>query len=270
MIILKILAWAVVVTLTGMLLLALYAVITAAGKMHARPLRDIYEKRKKQDDYCPLNRINGRFIELLLIKEDDTFYRHNGIYPKGIKESIKLNLRKHKIVSSGSTITQQLMKNLYFRFHRNIFRKLPEIIMALRAERILSKDEILELYINTIYYGCGTYGISDAAKYYFDVKPEEMSFNQIFMILVFLNAPTARNPLLHPDSYMRFHKILTGSWTKRGLLTKEEIDTVTGNLENGLDPHLRKSADGEWKYGRDILINEKYGVEADAACQLWR
>lgn len=267
MIVLKILAWAVLALLICALLIVLYAAITASYKMHRYPLRQIYEKRKMQDDYCPLNKVKGRFVELLLYKEDDTFYRHRGLFLKGIKEAIKRNLKERRIVSSGSTITQQLIKNLYFRFHKNIFRKLTEIFMALKAEKILSKDEILELYINTIYYGCGTYGISDAAEYYFGVKPEDMSFNQMFMIMVFLNAPTARNPLLHPDAYRDFNKELTERWAKRGVITKDEVDIINRNLENGFDPQLRKSADGERKYGKDILINEKFGVEANASCQ---
>ena len=265
MIVLKILAWVVLALLICVLLILLYAEITASCKLRRYPLRQIYEKRKKQDDYCPLDEVNDRFIDLLLIKEDDEFYYHNGISPVAIKEAIKKDLREHRIVIGGSTITQQLIKNLYFRFHKSIFRKFTEIIMAIKAETILSKDEILELYINIIYYGCGVYGIRDAAEYYFAVKPKDMSFNQIFMIMVFLNAPTAINPLLHPDAYRDFNKVLTGRWEKRRVITKEEVDIITQNLENGLDPHLRKSADGEWRYGKNILINEKYGLEADSS-----
>lgn len=233
-------------------------------KMLRRPLRKIYEERSKEEDFCPLNKINPRFIELLLLKEDDAFYSHRGISQKAIRDAIKLNAREHRIVTSGSTITQQLIKNLYFRFNKTYTRKISEALMALLAEKILTKDEILELYINIIYYGCGTYGITDAAEYYFSVKPEDMSFNQIFMINVFLNAPTARNPLLHPDKYVRFNKILADNWRKREILSDEEIEIIeTCRSDRRLDPQLRESAAGVSKYGKDILINERFGMCTD-------
>lgn len=246
--------------LGGAGLLALFTVISAECRMTRRPVRRIYEERMDQPDYCPLDRISGRFLDFLLRKEDTAFFHHNGIDWRYMRNALRMDLKKRKIALGGSTITQQLVKNLYFHFGKDLFRKLQEIYMALRVEKILTKDEILELYINVIYYGCGNYGITDAAAYYFSEKPEELSVNQAFMLVILLSAPTARNPLLHPDAYERYAKMILFRWRGWDAFTEEEYKEIIACHANGFDPKLRKSADGEWKYGKNIYVNERFGA----------
>ena len=99
------------------------------------------------------------------------------------------------IVRGASTITQQLAKNLYLRFTKSYLRKLAELFIALYLERILGKNRILELYVNIIYFGNGVYGISEAARFYFDKRVRELSLNQMVMLTIIPSAPTMGNPI---------------------------------------------------------------------------
>ena len=138
-----------------------------------RPIKKLYEMRKSQSDFEALSDIPDVMVRYILLSEDADFYKHNGIIPGAVKAAVKLNFRKKRIITGGSTITQQLVKNLYFGFEHNYFRKLTEIILSLYVESVLGKDKILELYFNIIYYGNGVYGIADAARFYFGKQTKD-------------------------------------------------------------------------------------------------
>lgn len=115
----------------------------------------------------PLSEISKNLQEAVLIGEDDTFFDHEGIDPEAIRESIELNLKKKKLVRGGSTLTQQLAKNLYLSSSKNPWRKAKEILIAILMEKMLSKQRILEIYLNIIEWGKGVYGAQAASEYYF-------------------------------------------------------------------------------------------------------
>jgi len=129
----------------------------------------------------PLSEISKNLQEAVLIGEDDAFFEHEGIDPEAIRESIELNLKKKKFARGGSTITQQLVKNLYLSPSKNPFRKAKEILMALFMEKMLTKQRILELYLNVIEWGKGIYGAEAASQFYFHksckiLSPEEAAY----------------------------------------------------------------------------------------------
>lgn len=115
----------------------------------------------------PLRQISKNLEEAVLIGEDDAFFEHEGIDPEAIRESIEINLKKNRIVRGGSTITQQLVKNLYLSSSKDPLRKLNEIGLALLMEKLLAKQRILEIYLNVIEWGEGIYGAEAASQFYF-------------------------------------------------------------------------------------------------------
>lgn len=114
-----------------------------------------------------------------------------------------MNYQAKKIVYGGSTITQQLAKNLYFRFTHNYLRKASEALIALLMERKLGKERILEMYANIIYFGNGVYGISDAVRFYFSKPVSDLTLNQMFMLACLPAIPTRGNPIQYPEVFER-------------------------------------------------------------------
>ena len=219
----------------------------------------MYQDLQHRSDFCPLDKIPERFVSMLIIAEDGSFYQHNGISPPAIKEAIQINLGEKRIVTSGSTITQQLIKNLYFSFRKTFSRKLPEMLLALLAERALSKNEILEMYINIIYYGCGQYGILSGSNYYFGKDPIDLSLNQMFMLIRILNAPTANNPLTHPENYRKSCIRRVVSWEKYHILSEEEATLIRSYDISKLDPDLKEPGDEANIFVHPPLTNERFG-----------
>lgn len=123
----------------------------------------------------PLGEISKNLQEAVLISEDDAFFEHEGIDPEAIKESIELNLKKKKFARGGSTLTQQLAKNLYLSPSKNPWRKAKEILLAMLMEKMISKQRILEIYLNVIEWGKGIYGAQAASEFYFKKDASALS-----------------------------------------------------------------------------------------------
>lgn len=247
------------VLLLGFLLGAgLYAFIPAKR----RPIAAVYEKRKEQSDFCALGAIPKPMIRYLLLSEDEFFYEHRGVMPKAVKGAVKLNVRKNRIITGGSTITQQLVKNIYFSFEHSFFRKVAEIFLTFYAESVLGKDKILELYLNIIYYGNGIYGIGDAARFYFGKEIGDLSNNQFFILACIPQAPTAGNPVQHPQAFARCRDNKIKNLTKRNVLSHEEAKEFLSHSSACLDPELRKNDAFTANFPQEIImVNEKYGPE---------
>ena len=248
--------------LAGALPAFLLLLLIAAGiSLIRRPPRRLYNRRVAETDFCPLDRIPQRFVNMIILSEDETFREHKGIYPEAIRRAIRINLRYGEIITSGSTITQQLVKNLYLNFDRNICRKLVEMILAIVIEWFLTKDEILELYLNVIYYGCGRYGITAASSYYFGKKPEALTLNQMFMLMCILSAPTGNNPLRCPENYIicRGHRINYWLNGRKEGLTQEEAKIISSYPVEVIDPELRKATDERERYAAVPMRNERFG-----------
>jgi len=160
-------------------------------------------KRKKIDQaWVPLSRISPFVISAVTISEDDRFWEHEGIDLEGMEEALKRDLARGELAAGGSTITQQLAKNLWFSPTKNPVRKLKEAIMAWRLERALSKRRILELYLNVAEWGDGVFGIAAAARRHFGTSPAALSPEQAARLAVVLPNPLGMDPA-HPSRYVR-------------------------------------------------------------------
>lgn len=154
-----------------------------------QPLDDVILSIQNDPDYVTLDEVDDQFIKALLAVEDPTFYQHNGVVFSNIMEALFTNLKEKELVMGGSTITQQLSKNLYLDQKKTFQRKVAELFFVHDLENKLSKDEILELYINIIYFGDGYYGIKDACEGYFQTSPSNMTIAQATLLAGLPQAP---------------------------------------------------------------------------------
>lgn len=128
------------------------------------------------------------------IGEDAGFYWHKGIDFEELKEAIKKNIQEKKFARGGSTITQQLAKNLYLSPKKSLIRKIKEYLIAKRLEKALSKDRIFELYLNVIELGPGIFGVQAASRYYFGCEVDELSIEEIVRLVAVLPRPLSSDP----------------------------------------------------------------------------
>ncbi len=151
------------------------------------------------DNYTTLDQLPQTYIEAVLAVEDKRFYRHPGIDPIAIGRALVNDIRAGSYVEGGSTITQQLAKNQFFTQDKKLVRKISEMFMAFQIESVLDKDKILELYINSIFFGNGYYCVADASEGYFGKKPSEMDFDECTLLAGIPNAPSNYNPFASPE-----------------------------------------------------------------------
>ena len=150
--------------------------------------------RKEHRIFVPYDEIPTRVIETLVATEDIAFFEHSGIYPEGMLRAFIKNLKAKRIVEGASTITQQLIKIQLLTRKKTYTRKIKEVLLALRLEYVLDKEDILERYINQVYFGHGYYGIKTAAIGYFRKNLNQLSIKEIAMLIGSLKAPSLYDP----------------------------------------------------------------------------
>ncbi|MEA4912496.1 MAG: biosynthetic peptidoglycan transglycosylase [Oscillospiraceae bacterium] len=154
------------------------------------------EEIRGRDDYTRLSDISAEYLKRVVASEDRRFYYHLGVDPIAITRAVVHNLRAGRLIEGGSTITQQLAKNMFFSEERTCSRKVAEVLAALALERALTKNDILELYCNITYFGSGCYGIAAAADYYYGVAPAALDAAEAAALVHTLPAPNVLNPQL--------------------------------------------------------------------------
>ena len=191
-----------------------------------------------------LEDISPFFTKAITAVEDSRFYRHSGIDHRGLVRALWTNLRQKRIAQGGSTITQQLSKNLFFSFERNWVRKIKELLIAFQLEATFNKDQILEAYCNQIYFGSGAYGVEEAAQVYFRKRARDLTLFQAALLAGLPNSPNNANPFSHYERAMRRTEYVLNRMVSENLVTVEErelalqsdIDLVNPQVES--DPNL--------------------------------
>ncbi|MCH1625500.1 transglycosylase domain-containing protein [Ferdinandcohnia quinoae] len=172
----------------------------------------------------PFDEIPQIVKELFISIEDQHFYEHIGFDITGIGRAALINLQSESIEQGGSTITQQLSRNLFLTTEKTYNRKLSELLYSYQLERRLSKDQILALYINAIYYQNGVYGIEAASRYYFNQSIKNASLAKIAFLSAIPNNPTVYNPITHfENTKKRQERILTNLLNEK-VITKDQYD----------------------------------------------
>ena len=149
---------------------------------------------RNDDSYIKFEDMPDRFIEEVIKSEDKRFYSHTGIDFISIVRAMYHSIKEHSFAEGGSTITQQVAKNLYFSFDKKLERKVAEVFVAADLEKMLTKNEILELYLNISYFGEGCYGLKEAATHYYAITPASLSSQQVSALVFTLKRPNDYNP----------------------------------------------------------------------------
>ncbi|MDO8607379.1 MAG: PBP1A family penicillin-binding protein [Phaeospirillum sp.] len=185
---------------------------------------DLYGEPLELSDISPL------IIQAVLATEDRRFFSHWGFDPIGLARAFYVNLRAGHAVQGGSTITQQLAKNLFLTPERNLKRKVQELLMALWLEKRFAKDQILSLYLNRVYLGSGTFGVDAAAKRYFDISARKLDLYQSAVIAGLLKAPSRYSPLNDPEASRKRTADVLQNMVKAGYIDQKTADAtqVTG------------------------------------------
>ncbi|MBU1089489.1 penicillin-binding protein 1C [Patescibacteria group bacterium] len=195
----------------------------------------------RSPDYGAQNKITfaeipSKIIEVLIATEDRTFYKHFGVSLRGILRAAYLNFKADRIVSGGSTLTQQLVRNRLQPAHRGYWYKLQEVYFAMRLEGKLSKAEILESYLNTVYFGHQAYGISAAADIYFDKQIGELSLAESALLIGLLQSPVSLDPFRNFTSAKKRQQVVLSA-----IIDEEKIST--SEYEDALKEPLRIAKD---------------------------
>jgi penicillin-binding protein 1A len=170
-----------------------------------------------------LTELPSYVVQALLAAEDREFYRHSGIDPFAIARAIFVDLRAGRALQGGSTITEQLAKNLLPPQRSELMQKLREMALALMLERRFSKDRILELYLNRVYFGGGAYGIEAAVQRYFGKRASEVTLYEAAMLVGLLKAPSRLNPLHDSVAANRRAQTVLHDMVAAGFLTDEQV-----------------------------------------------
>lgn len=181
-----------------------------------------YEKHKIS--WVPLDRIPKDFRNAVIAIEDSRFYSHDGVDLQGVARAILVNLKEGDFVEGGSTITQQLAKNLFLTQDKTIARKVEELLIAIRLEELYRKDQILEMYLNQIYFGHGSYGVEKASNKIFGKKVSELDLAESTILAGIIKGPGIYSPLLDEDKALDRQAIVLQRMVDKGFITPQEKD----------------------------------------------
>ncbi len=205
--------------------------------------------------------ISPYFLKAIIAVEDSHFYDHHGLDHLGLVRAFYANLRAKRVIQGGSTITQQLSKNLFFSFERNFVRKIKELLIALQLEATFSKDQILEAYSNQIYFGSGAYGVEEAAQVYFGKRAEDLTLLQAALLAGLPNSPNSANPFSNLERAMNRASYVLKRMVREGIITEAERQEA---LVSPLDLLKPKTNSNPNFYFLNVIIDkleQDYGKE---------
>ncbi|ELR97940.1 transglycosylase domain-containing protein [Gloeocapsa sp. PCC 73106] len=169
-----------------------------------------------------LDEISPHLKLAVLAIEDSHFYQHQGINPNSILRALRSNLREGEVVEGASTLTMQLVKNLFLTQERTFNRKLPEAVLAIRLEQVFNKDEILEIYLNNIYWGHNNYGVQTAAESYFGKSAAELTLAEAAMMAGLIQAPEKYSPFINYQITKARQKVVLRRLRELGWISAEQ------------------------------------------------
>lgn len=192
---------------------------TVVYDRNGKVLTNLYYENRQ---WVRLDRISPIMVKAVLAAEDADFYGHRGIDPVSILRAFIKDITHQATRQGGSTITQQLARNLFLTKERTLSRKVKEAILALRMEKTFTKDQILEMYLNTIYFGHGTYGIGAAAQAYFGKSPGQLNLSEASVLAGLIAAPEYYTPVRHLDRAKTRQGYVLGQMVAKGWIEREE------------------------------------------------
>ncbi|MFY7803378.1 MAG: transglycosylase domain-containing protein [Limnoraphis robusta] len=231
--------------------------------IQGRPLASLHDEANRE--VISLDEISPHLKRAVLAIEDSNFYYHKGIYPTGIIRAFVANLESGNTVEGGSTLTMQLVKNLFLSPNRTISRKAAEAVMAIRLEQILAKDEILELYLNQVYWGHNLYGVETASRSYFNKSASDLTLAEASMLAGLIPAPEDYSPFVdYKKAKQRQLTVLQRMRELKWITAEEEaiarkqpllVGAITSFKQSQL-PYVTEAVVQELtrKFGRDAVL----------------
>ena len=201
----------------GALGYTMYVSVTREKSIEAR-----IEEIKASESYTVLSDVPEIYKDAVIAVEDSRFYEHGGVDFVSLIRAVVVNVKNSELSQGGSTITQQFAKNLLFSHEQSLSRKMAEFFATYYIEKHYEKDEILELYMNVIYYGDGYYNIHDASLGYFGVEPKDMSDYQATLLAGIPNAPSVYAPTKNPELAKKRQDKVLERMVETNVLTNDE------------------------------------------------
>ena len=189
-------------------------------------VKDKVEELRAEENYTKLEDLPEFYKDAVVAVEDRRFYEHGALDYIGISRAIWTNIKSFELREGGSSITQQVAKNVYFTQEKTALRKIAEIFMAFEIERNCDKDTILEMYVNTSYFGSGYYGIKEAANGYYDKEPIDMDKYECSMMAGVPNAPSVYAPTKNPDLASQRQRQVLERMVRYEYITQDEMDEI--------------------------------------------
>ena len=205
--------------------------------------------------WVSLKEIDPKFLNYIISIEDQHFYHHLGFDIPRILKTLFTNIKSGKILAGASSISQQYVKNLYLTFDQTWERKIEEAFLTIKLETHYSKDEILEGYLNTIYFGEGVYGIKNAANYYFNKEPNDLTDEEAIILAGIPKSPNNYNPISNMDACMKRVNVVKSVLKENGTITDDTYNNL--NFDN-LNLYGKKSTNNlnTLMYYQDAVMDE--------------
>ena len=228
-----------------------------------------------------LNDMSPHLKRAVLAVEDSYFYSHNGINPSSVGRAMLANVEAGNTVEGASTITMQLVKNLFLTPERTISRKVAEAVLALRLEQIFSKDEILEMYLNQVYWGHNTYGVETAAQSYFNKSAKDLTLAEASMMAGLIQAPESYSPFANYQNTKARQTVVLNRMRQLGWITAAEADAAAQtplligevtSFRTSVAPYITEAAVQELKqrFGPDAVVKGGMRVQTTIDLDLQR
>lgn len=190
-------------------------------RITARDGTVLAESHVERRTVVPIDQISAEMKHAIVAAEDANFYEHEGLDYFGILRALVRNVEAGGIRQGASTITQQVVKNILLSHERSFDRKIRELILARRIEQELGKEEILELYLNHIYFGHGRYGVEEASRYYFGKRASELRLAEAALLAGIVKGPSLYSPRKNPEGALERRHYVLGQLAQKGLATAE-------------------------------------------------
>jgi 1A family penicillin-binding protein len=230
-------------------------------------------------EVVPLSKISPTLKRAVLAIEDSHFYQHQGINPSSVARAFLTNVEQGEVVEGGSTLTMQLVKNLFLSPEREFSRKVAEAVLAIRLEQILSKDEILELYLNQVYWGHNTYGAETAAQSYFDKSVSELNLAEASMMAGLIAAPEEYSPFVDMEAAKQRQQLVLQRMQELNWITAKKAqaalkkDLQLGHIdsfETSREPYVTEAVVEELKerFGQDLVLKGGMRVQTTVDLQM--
>ena len=220
-----------IITLVLLALIAVSVILYLGYDMYKKvttqtSIADKVAQIESSANYIPIEEIPDSFKKAIVATEDHRFYDHNGFDMIAFCRAMVTNVKDGELSEGGSTISQQLGRNMYFTQEKLFTRKIAELFVSFELEDTYSKDKILEYYINTIYYGNGYTGIKKASQGYFNKTPAELTLYEATLLAGLPNAPSAYSPTKHIELAHKRQNQVLNSMVRDGYLSEEEREQV--------------------------------------------